>query len=340
MRVLADFHHAGLFNSLRMLFEDRLGGEIYRPIGEEWLKDGYWKIAEPYNNHPLTVAQYLGIHLDYQKIGDGIYQIWEPAHDYYQKGITLEAFRRMNFDIVVISIPEHIKTFSGLASEVGAKLIYQIGNSWTVEAGLAKNVMASAKIDNVPDGINFIEYHQEFPLDIFKRAENIPDKDIYSFVNCFNSASVFRADWQLFLDVESKMTDWKFKSLGGGCRDGVADGQNEVARMMSEAMFVWHTKYGGDGYGHIIYNTGAVGRPMIVKKYYYLGKMGEELMTDGRTCICIDGLDTDQIINKIRYYSEPDRYHNLCYGAYNNFINKVNFDVEAEKLKTFVENLL
>src|SRR3990167_1968898 len=55
--VFTDFHHAGLLNSLIMLFEGRLGGAVYRPIGTEWHEKGYWKIYD----HPATVQQYLGI---------------------------------------------------------------------------------------------------------------------------------------------------------------------------------------------------------------------------------------------------------------------------------------
>lgn len=338
-KVFADFHHAGLFNSFKLLFEDRLRGVLYRPIGIEWLEKGYWKMAEIYNNHPATVAQYLGIPLN-DVLVEGVHRIWEPAHDYFQNAITYEQFLKIKPDIVVATIPEHIESFKRLAQEVGAKMIYQIGNAWPVEAGLAPNIMASAKIANVPNNIHFIEYHQEFPTSIFQPTSDLPTKSIYSFVNCFPTASIYREDWHLFLDIEKMMTDWKFRSLGGSCRDGAADGQIEVARMMREAKFIWHTKWGGDGYGHIVYNSAAVGRPLIVKKQYYTGKMGEELMIDRETCICIDGLNYQEIINKIEYYSEESRYLSLCQNAYNNFKQKVNFDDEEIEIRQFLENLV
>ncbi len=46
MRVLADYHHGSLLRSLVMLFEGRLGMELYRPIGLEWFHEGYWAVSE------------------------------------------------------------------------------------------------------------------------------------------------------------------------------------------------------------------------------------------------------------------------------------------------------
>lgn len=337
LKVFADMHHLGLFNSLKMLFEDRLGGTLFRPIGHEWLDDGYWKMAEIYNNHPATVAQYLGYPLNDTEKEYGWHRIWEPQHGFWENAITLEKFREIKPDFVIATIPEHIKTFKLLADEVGAKLIYQIGNAWPVEAGLAPNIMASAKISNVPSDINFAEYHQEFPLSIFKPDWKIkPDKKIRSFVNCFNTASIYQNDWSLFERMEKLMGDWKFESLGGSCRDGCASGQKEVADKMLDSKFIWQTKWAGDGYGHVIYNASAVGRPLIVKKQYYTGKMGEELMVDGETCITIDGLSENEILNKINYYSEEEKYKDMCKKTYKNFVKKVNFDDEEVSLVSFL----
>lgn len=49
MRVLADYHHHDLFESLAILFEDRLGWELYRPIGMEWFDEGYWNFERAWH---------------------------------------------------------------------------------------------------------------------------------------------------------------------------------------------------------------------------------------------------------------------------------------------------
>jgi len=55
VRVLADYHHGALYYSFHLLFEERLGFELYRPIGYEWFKRGFWK----YSRNPQVIRQYL-----------------------------------------------------------------------------------------------------------------------------------------------------------------------------------------------------------------------------------------------------------------------------------------
>lgn len=63
-------------------------------------------------------------------------------------------------------------------------------------------------------------------------------------------------------------------------------------------------------------------------------------MEDGVTCIAIDGLSSDEIVNKILYYSEDHRYSTLCRNVYNNFKHKVDFDKEGKALQEFMNNLI
>jgi hypothetical protein len=113
-----------------------------------------------------------------------------------------------------------------------------------------------------------------------------------------------------------------------------------VADFMRRSTFIWHTKRGGDGYGHVLFNTGAVARPTIAKLEYYQGKLGEKLLIDGETCIAIDNMSDEAIKNKIEFYSESSTYTRLCKNVYNNFSEKVNFNKEEYQLREFLENLL
>lgn len=358
--VLTDFHHASLLNSLIMLFEDRLGGKLYRPIGVEWFEKGFWKIYD----HPATVQQYLGINgatpdgtppLNETSTSSGsVYHCKDIDSGKTNKAITLEGFLSQPFDIVIASIPQHIEPFKRLC-EVHPnhpRLIYQIGNTWNVEPDAVKNVMASALVPNVPEGINFVSYHQEFDLDVFhpgypaEETETVhslglpPEHNIFSFVNVFSGQEHLAEDWKLFLTVEDGMPAWNFKSYGGQCRDGAIGGSQALADEMRKARFIWHTKNAGDGYGHIVHNAAAVGRPLIVKKSYYVGKLAEALMVDGQTCINIDGLTPSEIIEKVTFYNEPERYRILCGNTYNNFKRVVNFDLEELNIKKFLSQLL
>lgn len=350
--VFVDFHHASLLNSFIMLFENRLGGNVYRPIGMEWAREGFWAIYD----HPATQAQFLSMEQGYRPI-DGspalnivgevqndVYYCQDIDSGKYNKAITLETFLKLDIDLIIATIPQHIEPFVRLAAlhPKKPKVIYQIGNSWNLPTNTPiRNVMASARLPYKPDGFNIVEYHQEFDTGVFHPGgvENLPN-NIYSFVNCFNVDGLFAADWSLFQQVEAKMTEWNFKCYGGQCRDGAAHGTQQLADKMREAKFIWHTKFAGDGYGHVLHNAAAVGRPLITRKAYYYDKLGGDLMIDGETAILIDGLNPDQIADKIRYYSDWFRYGVLCGNMREKFKNVVNFDGEFENIKHFLSKLL
>lgn len=372
LRILTDFHHAGLLQSLILLFEKRLKGEVYRPIGVDWFNKGYWKVYD----HPATVEQFLGIGGNTPDGSAKLNEVTEhPTPEVYKcfdidsgetnKAITLEGFFNTHFDIVIASIPAHVEPFKKLCAEHPdhPKLIFQIGNSWTSEAAMAPNIMASAIIHDVPPEINFISYHQEFDLNIFRpdkwTAQHgakvdgvdkpfgepqevfmIPGNNIYSFVNCFDTAGHFQEDWRLFTEVERAMPEWNFKAHGGQCRDNPIGPASALADKMREAKFIWHTKVGGDGYGHVIHNAPAVGRPLIVKKEYYHDKIAEPLLIDGVTCIAIDGLSYPQIVDKIVEYSEPTKYQAMCKAAYETFKQVVDFDKEQTAIEEFLAKLI
>lgn len=353
-KVFVDFHHASLLNSLIMLFEGRLGGQVYRPIGLDWYDQGYWKLYE----HPATVAQYLGVggatpdgteplnDIEDRPPIYGVYWCKDIESHSVNKAITIEAFKKIQFDIVLATLPQHIEPFKNLITQYqpSAKLIFQIGNAWSVEANGAPNVMASARIPNIPPEVNFIEYHQEFDLNIFSPPRYEPEfmqptNAISSFVNCFSIDGLFAEDWALFQKVEKLMPEWKFKAFGGQCRDGSANGAEAVAYEMKQSKFIWHTKKGGDGYGHIIHNAIAVGRPPIIKLEYYKGKLAEDLLADGITCVAIDNLNPEQIVNKIQTFSPTPIYQELSDNCIARFRKMVNFDREEGKIRQFLDNL-
>lgn len=335
-----------------MLFEGRLGGKVYRPIGTEWANRGFWKVYD----HPATIQQFLGIGAatpDGTPPLNEVTRILQPHPIYHckdiegdktNKAIEFATFMALPIDIVIASIPAHIEPFKRLCEmhPNNPKLIYQIGNAWTIEAGTAPNVMASAIINDVPKEVNFISYHQEFDLatfhlgfEGFSLEDNYPAKNIYSFINVFQNFP----DWDLFKTIEKQLPEWNFKSFGGQCRDGSMDGTQALADKMREARFIWHTKAGGDGYGHVLHNSAAVGRPIITKKSYYEGKLGAKLMIDGETCIDIDNLSIAEIITKINFYNQPDRYYQMCERVAQNFAEKVDFDAEFINLKAFLASL-
>jgi hypothetical protein len=348
MNILTDFHHAGLLNSLILLFEKRLGYKVFRPIGMEWLDNGFWAVYD----HPETAKQFLGLQQGYRPIDGTLplnqiklnfnkdpntYYCHDIASNYWNRAITFDRFKELDFDIVIASLPQHIEPFTRLIKEYkpNAKLVYQIGNNWNVtDETKIKNVMASAQV-KIPSHIHSVTYHQEFDTDVFHFVPNVADNKITSFVNCFNTADLFKSDWELFTKVEKLMPNWQFRSFGGSCRDGACHGDKEVASYMHESKYIWHTKRGGDGYGHIIHNVFAVGRPPIVNMSYYSGKLAEKLMIDGQTCIAIDGLNPEQIVNKILQTDAVS----MSINAHNVFTKYVDFNEDEKNVRQFIKLL-
>lgn len=359
--VFTDFHHAGLLNSLILLFEGRLGGSVYRPIGMEWAEQGFWAVYD----HPATQQQYLTLSQGYTPVDgsrplnriknaqSGIYYCQDIDSGKYNKAITLKKFIEMDIDYVIASLPAHIQPFQKLIElhKPNAKLIFQVGNQWTMQAfnggdaiqsivdgtpiTRVDNVMASAKIRDVPEDVNYVEYHQEFNTNIFKPLPDFDNKTITSLMNC----PADFPDYNLLLELEHQMPDWKFNIFGGMGRDGAKHGTKEVAQAIQRSQFIWHVKAGGDGYGHILFNAYACGTPAIVKKSYYTDKLGEKLLIDGETCIDIDNLGSGDIIAKINHYSTVENYNQMRTKAYQNFREQVDFDRDADNVAEFLERL-
>lgn len=334
-----------------MLFEGRLGGNVYRPIGMEWAEKGFWRLAD----HPATRAQFLSMEQGYRPVDgspalnvgeykEGVHYCQDIDSGKYNKALTFDEFMATDIDLIIATIPQHVESFYLLSQlhPKKPKVIYQIGNNWNIPTtSPIKNVMASARLTHKPEGFNIVEYHQEFDTSIFKPDyHQTATKNIFSFVNCFNVDQLFAADWSLFQQVEAKMPDWTFRSFGGQCRDGAAHGSQDLANKMNESRFIWHTKQGGDGYGHVLHNAFAVGKPVIINRGYYDNKMGADLLVDGVTAIFIDSLNPDQIVEKIANCNNGMQYASMCGCVREKFRQVVNFDAEFEQIKLFLGKLL
>lgn len=346
MKIFADFHHAGLYASMKYLFEDRLGHELYRPIGEEWFKEGYWKIAEPYNNNPATIKQYLSLDNARPKDGtpklntikgeprDGIYRVWDSVHDYHQKAIQLETFMSMNIDVVIASIPAHIAAYKRLIREYNpnAKLIYQIGNiGWmdTVPWEEVDNIMASVAPFEIPKEKNVVFYRQEFDLNVFSRRPLPHTNKIISFVNLLPQPE----KWE---SLKRELPEYEYAAHGISAPDGIKTTIQEVANTMASARFGYHNKPYGDGYGHIIHNWFAIGRPVIVNLSDYKDKLAGELLIENETCINLDrGIPyVVDIINNMTELEYTDMYASTKLA-----FRKVDFGKDAKNVRAFLNDL-
>jgi hypothetical protein len=318
-----------------MLFEGRLGMNVYRPIGLEWFYEGYWAI----NDQLDTAKQFLDVGTQVladntpplnvvKDYSDGVYSVYDPGNVTTHKGITLESFKSRKFDFIIASIPAHIPLFQELIKrfQPEAKLIIQIGNNWDPNIFRGLNVIGSVMPGNIQDA-NVIYYHQEFDTDVFKPTENKQTKTISSYINLLQDMVIGGKD---FKELESSIVDIKFNSYGGQCRDGNMTGVFDLAKSMSNDDLIFHVKDHGDGYGHIIYNAYACGRPAIVRSSLYRNQLAQELFND-KSCIDLDQYSTDDAIKKIKeIYLDDYEFNEMSINAYETFRHCVDFAYDAE----------
>ena len=338
MKIFSDKHHSALAQSLKLLFEDRLGHTLYFPIGMEWSQEKWWLLHKPYDFNENTAKQYLEIKPEH-KLVDDHYESFDTHELYDYKSITLEQFKAMDIDIIIASVPDHWESFTRLRDKYkpNAKVICQMGNMFyeaqdMIRNGTIRNLMASTS--PFPTNINSVFYHQEFPLDVFKPSNRKPEKLISSFINCYPENQGYGD----YLSLKAEMPDWEFKSFGGSCDDGTINGIDNVALQMQRSAWIFHSKHMGDGFGHSLFTAMACGRPVITRISDYRGKLGEELLEDETTCLDIDKRSSSDIYSYISTLP-PVKYDFMCQQAYNRFLEKVDYKTESVEIKKFLDNL-
>ena len=126
MNIFCGWHHGGLYESLSLLFEKRLGHTLYRPIGLEWYEKGFWQ----YSHNPGTVLQYLQPRESVDLLSTTLDHFICPdqAHGYDHRALTFQQFLEKDIDIVIASVANHEASFSRLIREYkpDAKFIRQI----------------------------------------------------------------------------------------------------------------------------------------------------------------------------------------------------------------------
>lgn len=355
MRVFADYHHSALYESLRLLFEERLGWKLYKPIGTEWYTNGYWKLFD----HPDTVKQYLSINdnTNVDPFSGNLHRhCYEEPHittmacTYYDRlagynpqqalekasvvhrGLRFEQFLDMDIDIILYSIQAHQKPFRELRNKYKpkAKLLYQIGNNgWSANE---VNSMVSTST-NIPSNINGIKYHQEFRTDIFCPQNPITSKSITNVTSSMSAYSLNK-----LTAIEKCLPGWEIKRYGQGNPDGVvASPAQKIADIIKNAGFIWHVKEIGDGYGHNIYGSFSCGKPIVTNLSHFKGMRCMELLQDGVTCIDIDKKSPQQVAQELLNASND--YTAWSTRVHSRFKSLVDFDKEGEQLKKFLEEL-
>lgn len=333
MKVFTEWHHGGLFHAMQMLFEGRLGGQLFAPVGTQWWSEGFWK----YNDNPAVIKQYL----DPMSCGppvDGYLYYHDASEEIYQRRITLDQFKQMKFDVILCTLAEHQLIYKRLRDEFQpeAKLIQLSGNQGErLDFSMIENFIDTTNGYEPPANVNAVKIHQEFPTAPFHPEAPKSHKTIKNFMNCLHE-SRFYPIWEM---LKKDLPDYEFKMHGGQGDDGNISGLGKLGDAIRGAAFVFQVKAEGEGFGHVIHNAYCAGRPVITAAEFYRGKTAECLIQDEYSAICIDNKPWDQVLERIRYWSEPERHALMCARARALFEKYVNFDQDEEAFRVFLERL-
>lgn len=349
MRLLADYHHHDLWESLRLLFEVRFGWELYRPIGMEWFHEGYWNHERKWHGDAVA-RQYLE---PWGSDNRGGTLRFDKSHGGYYRLVTLEAARDLRPDIVISTLAHNHEGMARFASEVGATFGLQIGNvrfseidmredRWDLaEFGLVSGLMPVA-----PPKPHVV-YHQEFSLRDFApapppRGERLR---VSSFVQCYPETAWAYAIMQQ-VAAHAPEHDWKvYGAYGTAPLDDYAAGNLDVCADVAKAMqasdVAWHLKRWSDGYGHVFHNWHAVGRPMIGFRSYYADQLGGALWVEGETAWDIEPMTTGEVVGLLRRFREDEDFHlRACERSAARFREVVDFDEEEQAIRAMLAQVL
>ena len=323
--VFCDFHHGGMFHAMSLLFEERLGARLYRPIGMEWVQRGFWHVSDL---QPTQIA-YLQMGGEHHPGTDGFWHWRDNGAELDHTCITFEQFCDMDIDLILSTHPAHEIPYQRLHRQhkPTAKLIRVCGNTGEVIHGMAGNVMDSTGYFR-GQAQNYVHFHQEFPLVAFS-DEPPPIGVISQYLNFFRNHPMY-AHWEA---MRPQLLEYTWRIYGHQGDDGFLSPFWRIAESMQNTSFVWHIKM--EGYGHIIHNAYAAGRPAITQIANYRGYTAEALLEDGVTCVDISGG-----AEAIRKAGQPDALMRMCENARQRFRDVVNFDREEEDIRAFLGRLV
>lgn len=345
MKVLIDYHHHDLWESLELLCA-RLGWTLYRPMGMEWFDAGYWNFERAWHGDAVA-KQYLtpwGSDVDGKR--------YDQSHDRWQNLLTLDEARDLKPDIVIASVAHNHEGLHRFAREVGAKFGLHLGNVRFSHIDMAEDRWDLADFGIVttllpaPIDKPHVVVHQEFSLDDFHHAPaNNDGFTVSSFVNCFPENPGGYAQFRAAAALRPEY-DWKvFGSYGSIPPDEFAAGNlgkcADVADAMRASDVAWHTKQWSDGFGHVIHDWFAVGRPVIGYEWYYHSQLAGPLWQEGVTSFDLTDKSPAEAVDIVdRLYRDPELRARMGEAAAQRFRAIVNFDEEEQSIRALFASVL
>lgn len=351
-RVLCDAIHADLWESLRLLFEVRLGWQLYRPIGMEWHERGIWNF-ERHQGYGLGVAhQFLdpwpGDVPQHNLVTEGVdftrrADTTHPGQE--QRLVTYEQARSHPWDLVLATLAENELGLREFADSVGAHYGIQVGNQGAANAwGAAEFGLLSVTTPDFKPWKPHVYYRQEFSLADFAPDHGAgAEPDLVSTrVQCITQTT----EYARFVATAAAVPEARFLWYGH-CepRDERWGGSHETTPAVAESMHrtrvAWHAKRWSDGYGHVIHNWFSIGRPVLATATYYADKLAGPLFLEGITSFDLERHSDAEVVAIVRMLlGDEDRWLRMCEAAADRFRAVVDFDAEAEQIRAMLENVM
>lgn len=342
MKVLADFHHQSLFESLAMLFEDRFGWQLYRPYGMEWYDNGIWQFERAWHGDAVA-RQYLQAWPDDVDAGDH-FERRDTMYPRVHKLLTVEQARDLRPDIVLATLTENEIGWCGFAREIGSKYGIQVGNQDADnQYGLIDFAMFSTTRHAYP-WKPYVTYRQEFSLADYRFEYPPTEPDMVA--TWVQALPDDRTEYERFLALARALPELRLRYHGHvGPVDefwgGNVTTSLELAAQMRAARVGLHCKKWSDGYGHVLHNLCAVGKPLVGTGTYYADKLGGPLWLEGVTSFDVQQHSHDETVAFIRRLVADDELHERMSRAMAaRFREIVDFDAEAAQIRAMFDNVL
>ena len=111
MKALIDAHHGDLLEADHLLLEDRLGIELYLPVGSEWYAEGYWNFGRWTWGDDRLARQFL--------TRENV-EVESSHPERVHRCVTLDQAHHMTWDYVVASVPDNYAGYADFAAQHGA----------------------------------------------------------------------------------------------------------------------------------------------------------------------------------------------------------------------------
>jgi hypothetical protein len=329
VRVLCDRHQADLLYAMQRLFEDRLGMELYVPVGRGWWDERYWQFGSVFGDDRLA-KQYLDVPVR-DLNGQGV--VFDPCHPERPiRTVTLEQFRDLDdWGLVVATVQENQPGFHRLASEIGAEYVVQCGNTGQyIDWSLDPLVLSSSEMELRGRGVLM---HQE--MDVQRRSPDEADRTrVSSFVNLVPRIPTAVRELE---SLRPLLPNHSFYVYGHEGPDGFVTPVRAIEELMAASGWGWHHKPQGDGFGHVIHGWAAVGRPLVGPSRYYEGKIARPLWEDGVTCVDTSYRSMEDVAAAVEVISgDPDVHAEMCSAIRSRLDELVDYDREEREIRALL----